>query len=106
MAPRGIWKSSGEETKWTKRAEYQKLVRRLVKSKSPHLSLGVSDVFGPCLPKSLGLEGHSSWREGTADKEAKRGSTNEEGAWWTGLILPQLWVRQETGVNAHVCPPS
>ena len=64
------------------------------------------DVFGPFPPKSPGLEGHSSWREGTADKEAKRGSTNEEGAWWTGLILPQLWVRQETGVNAHVCPPS
>ena len=49
MASRGIRKSSGEETKWTKRAEYQKLVRRLVKSKSPHLSLGVSDVFGPFL---------------------------------------------------------
>ena len=39
----------------------------------------------------------SSWREGIAEKQAKQGSTNEEGAWWAGLILPQLWVWQEVG---------
>ena len=49
-----------------------------------------NDVFGPFPSKSPGLEGHSSWQEEAADKEAKRGSTNEDGAWWTGLILPQV----------------
>ena len=53
-------------------------------------SVRMTDVFGPFPPKSPGLEGHSSWREEAADKEAKRGSTNEDGAWWTGLILPQV----------------
>ena len=65
-------------------------LRRRIYTEEKAKVICASDVFGPFPPKSPGLEGHSSWREEAADKEAKRGSTNEEGAWWTGLILPQV----------------
>ena len=77
----------------------------------------MSDVFGPFLPKSPGLEGHSSWREGTADKKAKQNSINRRSvgseiipvptlsvaAWGARLFLSQLWVGQEVGGEGGQC---
>ena len=79
-----------------------------------------SDIFGPFPPKSPGLEGHSSWREGTADKKAKQNSINRRSvgseiipvptlsvaAWGARLFLSQLWVGQEVGGEGGQCVPS
>ena len=80
MAPRGIWKSSGRGASRIQRV----LMRRLVKSKSPHLSPGVSDVFGP-LPATRGTAQAKPRRE----KESHR---RQREAWGDEIIpeMPQL----------------